>query len=176
MEIVKFKYEDKEIQFNAAKNSVMINATQMAKIFGTEVSGFLKTEQTKKFIKSYCHTEDLPYGDEFSSSGKLVKIIKGDSSVNGTWMERIVALKFAAWLSPEFELWVFQTIEKLLFDSYTKFIDAYKQTTEIKTEIKELSNRLRNNPDYIRLMQLKKQQRGISKTLKNFNSEDNLLF
>jgi len=45
--------------------------------------------------------------------------------LQGTWMDEKLALKFAAWLSPEFELWVYDRIQELL--------------TTGKTEIKQYS-------------------------------------
>jgi len=118
----------------------MVNATEMAKIFGKEVSGFLKIDQTEKFIKAYCQTEDLPFENEFSADGKLIKIIKGHATINGTWMHRVVATKFAAWLDPMFEVWVFKTIDKLINQHFKEQRDALierltaKQKKAIKKE------------------------------------------
>jgi hypothetical protein len=124
MEIVKFVYSEQEIDFDLSKQEIMVNATEMAKIFGKEVSGFLKIEQTDKFIKAYCQTEDLPFENEFSPTGNLIKIIKGHATINGTWMHRVVALKFAAWLDPMFEVWVFKTIDKLINQNFKEQRDA----------------------------------------------------
>ena len=49
---------------------------------------------------------------------------KGQS---GTWMHRILALKFAAWLDTKFEIWVFSTIDQILLVAYCDQKDA---TTE----------------------------------------------
>jgi len=38
----------------------------------------------------------------------------------GTWMNQKLALKFAGWLSPEFELWVYDRIEELLTTGRTQ--------------------------------------------------------
>lgn len=176
-EIVKFSYRNETIQFNPGVNSVMVNATQMAKLFPNKrMNDFISNENTKEFIKAYSQSGNSRYEIEFTEEGKLVKIVKGHSSINGTWMDRVVALKFAAWLNPEFELWVYQTIESLLFNKYNRFIEAYQQTETIKAEIKVLQVILRNNPDYIRLKELQKKQSRISKALKNFNPETTKLF
>lgn len=42
-------------------------------------------------------------------------------------MHRVLALKFAAWLDPEFELWVYVTIDKILFSHFKELKEA---TTE----------------------------------------------
>lgn len=44
--------------------------------------------------------------------------------MQGTWMHEKLALKFASWLSPAFELWVYDKIQELL--------------TTGKTELKEV--------------------------------------
>jgi hypothetical protein len=33
----------------------------------------------------------------------------------GTWMHRVLALKFAAWLHPDFEVQVYSTVDHLLY-------------------------------------------------------------
>ncbi|MEM1121660.1 MAG: KilA-N domain-containing protein, partial [Bacteroidota bacterium] len=38
----------------------------------------------------------------------------------GTWMDEKLALKFAAWLSPNFELWVYDRIQELLTTGKTE--------------------------------------------------------
>jgi len=44
---------------------------------------------------------------------KILKVVRGgDASegLQGTWIHERLALKFAAWLSPKFELWIYDTI------------------------------------------------------------------
>ena len=46
-------------------------------------------------------------------------------------MERSVALKFAAWLSPKFEVWVYKTIDEILFGEYIQ-VKAAKRRLQIE--------------------------------------------
>lgn len=81
----------------------------------------------------------------------------------GTWMDEKLALKFAAWLSPRFELWVYDRIYELLTTGQTKLektktlpvIDALRLitdqleaqahlNTEVRQELDEVSERLQN--------------------------------
>jgi hypothetical protein len=39
-------------------------------------------------------------------------------------MHRILALKFAAWLDPYFEVWVYTTIDKIIFGNYREIKEA----------------------------------------------------
>ncbi len=91
----------------------MINATEMAKLFRSKTpTDFLRLQQTKAFI------EVFKSQDGNSHLGKIINVIHGGSR-NGTWIHEKLALKFAAWLSPEFELWFFDKIQGLLLKGYT---------------------------------------------------------
>jgi hypothetical protein len=76
-------------------SDVMINATHMGKAFGKKPVDFLKLEQTKSFINAL----------EVKVKNPTFKTVKGRHHA-GTWMHKKLALKFAGWLNPEFELWV----------------------------------------------------------------------
>jgi hypothetical protein len=49
-------------------------------------------------------------------------------------MHRILALKFAAWLSPKFELWVFFTIDKIIYAQYKNITEATTEKLMIEKE------------------------------------------
>ena len=101
-----FEYEGQAIAFEFADGNKMINATQMAKPFkGKTVFNFLRTKQTKDFIllleSRYSH---MSIGKN-EPKREVLRIIKGGSpELQGTWMEELLAQKFAAWLYPPFEL------------------------------------------------------------------------
>lgn len=141
--IVKKSFGGAEVAFEPSliNGNVMVNATQMAKAFGKDAYDFLKISSTQKFIEAFCQTEDLRFGDEFLPGGKVVKIQKGDKSVSGTWMHRILALKFAAWLDPFFEVWVYKTIDEILY-SFSREQDAsIRRTLVIQEELKQLEKK-----------------------------------
>jgi hypothetical protein len=94
------------IAFEAKPDALLVNATQMGKAFSKEPRDFLRTSQTKAFIDVLAHSANLRSDD-------VVVTVNGGTE-RGTWMHRRLALKFAAWLSPEFELWVYDRIEELL--------------------------------------------------------------
>jgi hypothetical protein len=111
METVKFVYNNTQIDFLPVGNdSLMINATQMAKIFGKEVKHFNENDKTEKFINACL----------ISRNSDLLNVKKREDLIyskqkSGTWMHRILALKFAAWLDPDFEVWIYSTIDKIIF-------------------------------------------------------------
>ena len=41
-----------------------------------------------------------------------------------TWIHLILAFIFAAWLDPAFELWVYATIDKIVFGFYKEIKEA----------------------------------------------------
>lgn len=53
MKTLEFLYQETQIHFlvNPTKNNVMVNATEMAKMFGKKTELFLKTKHAKAFIQ-----------------------------------------------------------------------------------------------------------------------------
>ena len=120
METVKFVYNDTQVDFLPVGNdSLMINATQMAKIFNKKIENFTRTESTQNFISECLNTANRRYLNINDVSDLLDSRQK-----SGTWMHRILALKFAAWLDPAFELWVYTTIDKIIFGNYREIKEA----------------------------------------------------
>lgn len=120
MKVIKFIYNEKEVDFLPGENeNVMVNATQMAKIFGRDLFQFTKSDNTKAFIKSCLKP----------ANAGLLGIKNKDDLItskqkSGTWMHRILALKFAAWLDPAFELWVYCTIDRIILGNFKDLKDA----------------------------------------------------
>lgn len=129
-----------------ADENVMVNATAMAKVFEKNVSDFLRLESTKAYIEAYCQTGISHSEKEFTPDGKLVKVINGGRN-NGTWMERSVALKFAAWLNPQFEVWVYKTIDEIIFGEYVQIRAKLKEAASRKLRIEKLKNELATDPN-----------------------------
>jgi hypothetical protein len=145
-----FIYQDTAIHFALSNNkNVMINATEMAKAFNKRVDHFLKSDHAKSFMEVL---EFTPYGGN-SVPLKREQIIQTKGQ-NGTYFTRILALKFAAWLSPEFELWVFSTIDEILFGDYLKHQQAIEETLKAEKELQVLENLLSEDPNYKRIQEL----------------------
>jgi len=96
-----FKYNENPITFQNGDH-VMVNAAEMAKPFNKKVAHFLRNQQTLNFLTELRNR----------ISTDPVVVIHGDGG--GTWMHEKLALKFAAWLSPEFELWIYDRIKELM--------------------------------------------------------------
>jgi KilA-N domain len=158
-----FEYEGQTVEFDFGNDSIMVNATEMAKIFGKEIKRFNDLETTKSFIKNCLNGR---FKRPLSVEKEEDLIITRPRS--GTWMHRVLALKFAAWLDSEFEIWVYITIDQIMFGSLRE--DA-KTKAKLKEEREEVLARLLENEDYQKLMGIDakdKEIKGkIDKQMKN---------
>ena len=113
MSLQTFEFEGQQNEIDLNNKTVMVNATEMASVFNKKVNEFMSNETTKNFI-----SECLKSGNSRFISVEKEEDLYVSRQKSGTWMHRILALKFAAWLNPAFELWVYATIDELLFGSY----------------------------------------------------------
>lgn len=153
MEIVKFIYQDQEVDFLPAGNeNVMVNATQMAKIFGKLTKDFIRNDDTQNFIKECLKKENSPFLN-VKSEDELIS----SKQKSGTWMHRILALKFAAWLDPKFELWVFATIDKIILGHFKDLKEAVDNKLQQELLLKQKrAEFLKKYPDLIELYEIEK--------------------
>lgn len=95
------KFENSLIAFDF--DNEMVNATDMIKSFPNKrMNDFLSNQQTNDFIKVLTlKTGNTVFKTEAGRYG-------------GTWMNRLLAYKFAAWLSPEFELFVYEIFDNAI--------------------------------------------------------------
>ena len=146
-----FQYNGSDITFNSG-STVMVNATQMAKLFGKRPVDWLKTAQSQEFLKAMSEVKKI-------TSEDLLKIKKGgDNHAQGTWMHEDVALEFARWLSPEFAIWCNDRIKELLRHGMT----ATPQTIDAI---------IADPAAGIRLLQALQQERDERQRLEQVNAE-----
>ena len=148
------QFEKNPVTFLLAKeNGVMVNATEMAKAFDKRIDHFLKADHVKDFISVL---EFTPFGGN-SAPLKPEEIMK-TRGVAGTYFHRILALKFAAWLSPEFEVWVYSTIEQLLFGKHVERERSFERTLSLQAELSELEYKAdKTGEDFERYLYLRKE-------------------
>lgn len=129
MQESKFLYQGQEIDFQLTdKTEVMVNATEMAKAFGKETRVFLRTDHVKNFINVL--------EKEFIQAPNSARIIENRGR-NGIYFHRLLALKFASWLSPEFEVWVYKTIDNILFGPYIEWRNAEVEKITAQQQLEE---------------------------------------
>jgi hypothetical protein len=127
----------------------MVNATEMGKAFNKLPKDFLKTDSTKAFVNECLKKDNSPFLNIENESDLIDSRQK-----SGTYMHRILALKFAAWLDPKFELWVFSTIDEILFGNYKKHTEAVIDKIQYEKRMDELSGKLLDNPEFEEYLQI----------------------
>ena len=143
MRSLQFIYHNHNIEFLQGGDKVMVNATQMAKVFNRRLDHFLKTDNTKAFIREL---EFTLFGGN-SEPLKRDEIIKSRGQ-SGTYMHRVLALKFAAWLDPKFEVWVFSVIDKILYSYFQEVKDTTLEKIKIEKEKEQMREEmLQKHPD-----------------------------
>lgn len=142
MKTIEKLFQETQIHFILQnEGEVMVNATEMAKAFGKRIDHFLKSDHAQAFIKVL---EFTPYGGN-SEPFRKEQIIQTRGSA-GTFFNRILALKFAAWLDPEFEVWVFSQIDNILFANYKKHWEAHARQEIARERMEALKKELLLNP------------------------------
>jgi hypothetical protein len=162
-----FLFNEQEVTFTLDKNNkVMMNATEMAKVFGKLVKDFMENENTKSFIHACMKPENAQYLHIDKPEDLYVSRQKA-----GTWMHRVLGLKFAAWLNPAFELWVFSTIDKLLFGKFTEREKSLERSFVLQNEMNILQNKPeKTGSDFERYLEIEyelRKERAVRKNLTN---------
>lgn len=161
MEARKFEFNGKEVTFETERGYVMVNATEMGKIFSKKVSHFVENQNTQDFIKACLNSRNSDY-----LNVKVEEDLITSKQKTGTYMHRILALKFAAWLNPDFEVWVYATIDELMFGSYKEDDESLKEIAKIQIEIAEKEKVLENSPIQKEIEDLKKKQKSEENKIK----------
>jgi hypothetical protein len=145
-----FIYQDTKIHFALSTDkNVMVNATEMAKAFNKRIDHFTKSEHAKTFIKTLQKKiERTPNGGR--SKNKVVE----NRGHSGIYFDRRLALKFASWLDVNFELWVYDTIDEIMFGEYRIHEQALQDTLKAEKEIEKLEVELAQNPAFQKIQKL----------------------
>ena len=169
MKALEFIYQDTEIAFLLGNDKdVMVNATEMAKAFGKRVDNYLRLDTTKALIEALkndienteSETEKSDFAPSHVSEQKVIY-----STNKATYFNRILALDFATWLDLKFRIWVFKTIEDILFGNYKRHWDAHIKQEQTKEEMESIKLRLITNPtteDVVRYFQLEQVYKNCS--------------
>lgn len=137
-DITKFNYEGNTITFEFSDGNKMINATEMLKAFPSKrMDNFLRLRGTKDYILLL----ESRYADV--REREVLRVIKGGvPELQGTWMTELLALKFATWLDPRFELWVFDRILELLSTGKTELQQTPTSASNVIKSIRLIADQL----------------------------------
>jgi hypothetical protein len=135
---LEFIYQDTQIHFLLSKDeNVMVNATEMAKAFGKRTKDYLANQSTKDLIIELERT--------LNSVQSTNEIVSNRGHV-GIYFNQILAIDFATWLDINFKIWIYTTIQEILFGHYKQHWDAHMKQEEAKKRMETLKKNLLNNP------------------------------
>ncbi|QOQ73811.1 KilA-N domain-containing protein [Pseudomonas poae] len=121
--IIPFNYEGQVVRFNA---DGWLDATEIAESFGKEPAQWLRLDSTKEYIQRL--SERIEKSNVGKSHITLVKTRRGNTSTSGTWLHPKLAVKFARWLSVDFEIWCDEQIDALVRGDQAKWQQARQQS------------------------------------------------
>lgn len=151
MKTLEFIYQETQIHFLVNQNTnVMVNATEMANLFGKRVDHFKSLDSTKLFISELIEHENNKKIHRDHGGFLTEKDIIQGKGRGGTYMHRKLAIEFAMWLDVKFKLWVVDIIEDIVnsrFNHYNKHWEAHQRLEAAKAEVQRLRPLLLENPD-----------------------------
>lgn len=102
-----FSYNGNDVLFDT-KGDVMVNATQLAKIYGKRPNDYLSLPTTNQLIKAITRKYGI-------SENQLVTSKAGSSqNGGGTWMHRLIVVDFCQWLDIDLKLWCTEKLDELM--------------------------------------------------------------
>lgn len=101
-----FDYKGSPIQFEEVNGKIMANATLMAQSHGKNFKDWYKTDKVKDYI-------DARRTKLLLTEREMV-VVKNGGNDNGSWIHESLILRFAQWLSTDFEIWCDEKIAELL--------------------------------------------------------------
>lgn len=148
-------FDGHHVGFELVNGDIMVNATEMMKPFPNKrMSDFMDSQQTKNFMEACI----LNGNSRFISIGKESDLVTSVKK-SGTWMHRFLALKFAAWLSPAFEVWVFSTIDEILFGHFRRIEESLKDSARRQSRLDALAAELSRQDTFLEYLQLESEER-----------------
>lgn len=114
--------------FTQSNKNVMVNATEMAKVFGKKTKYFMETKDTKDTISALERSVITDRSD--------IKIVDNRGHM-GIYFHRLLAIDFASWLDKDFKVWMLITIEKILFGKIESVKSSFSNIKSAEQKLKE---------------------------------------
>lgn len=178
MQTLVYDYQDKQIEF-LLSGDMMVNATEMAAVYGKRVSKFLENKETQNFIDKLKKTpigenkgaEFGPFLSQFKDLNPE-KVVKSPNGVpilitipgreGATWMHRWLAIDFAMWLDLDFKVWIIAKIDYLLINFSNRHRELINQEQQLKREKYKLLQENKNNPVALRIAEIDEELRAVT--------------
>lgn len=102
-----FSYNGNDVLFDT-KDDVMVNATQLAKIYGKRPNDYLSLPATNQLISAITRK----YG--ISENQLVISKVGSSHNGGGTWMHRLIVVDFCQWLDIDLKLWCTEKLDELM--------------------------------------------------------------
>lgn len=102
-----FSYNGNDVLFDT-KDDVMVNATQLAKIYGKRPNDYLSLPATNQLINAITRK----YG--ISENQLVISKVGSSHNGGGTWMHRLIVVDFCQWLDIDLKLWCTEKLDELM--------------------------------------------------------------
>lgn len=102
-----FSYNGNDVLFDT-KNDVMVNGTQLAKIYGKRPNDYLSLPATNQLISAITRK----YG--ISENQLVISKVGSSHNGGGTWMHRLIVVDFCQWLDIDLKLWCTEKLDELM--------------------------------------------------------------
>jgi phage antirepressor YoqD-like protein len=143
-----FSYNGNEVLFNI-KDDVMVNATQLAKIYGKRPNDYLSLPATNQLINAITRKYGI-------AENQLVRTERGGIAP-GTWMHRLIVVDFCQWLDIDLKLWCTEKLDELMRYGMTATQPTLEQMINNPDLVISLATQLKNErEEKARLEQEKK--------------------
>ena len=100
-----FSYNGNDVLFDI-KDDVMVNATQLARIYGKRPNDYLSLPATNQLINAITRKYGI-------AENQLIRTERGGISP-GTWMHRLIVVDFCQWLDIDLKLWCTEKLDELM--------------------------------------------------------------
>lgn len=130
-----------------------LNGTQMVPVQPGERPPFGgRSNQTSDDLSTHIRVDkEAQSVSERAPNGARSEYLSDDDIIQrrghaGTYFHQVLALKFAGWLDPDFELWVYYRIRDMLFGNYQQHLDAHVSMQNAQRRMEQLKNELLQSP------------------------------
>ena len=107
---LELKYQERIISFKLINGGLYVNATQLAHIYDTLPSTWLRRIETIRLRDELIEKGDFPNLES--------QVVTTRGSQGATWIEERLGVEFSLWLSTEIHAWYMETLKNLLPNKY----------------------------------------------------------
>lgn len=144
-----FSYNGNEVLFDI-KDDVMVNATQLAKIYGKRPNDYLSLPATNQLINAITRKYGI-------AENQLVRTERGGIAP-GTWMHRLIVVDFCQWLDIDLKLWCTEKLDELMRYGMTATQPTLEQMINNPDLVISLATQLKNEREEKQRLQAQAEQ------------------